>query len=474
MKNRIDMIRKAVAATAFFLVSAGCMAAEAVYRIVEYNKTTGEFTLAASGMVPKGAWAYFENEFGATTGNRYNQIPRNRNAALYLEGWQGCKLKSITLSMCSNNKSGQVGLTIGDGDTELYRQRPVDFSSEEWFGQWVSKDLNAYVDITKQINIAAFVSDEASITLQGGTAEGSVYVNAITIEYDEPAGIAMESPLGWSYERLSKKSILADGDEVMIYRNGLAADDLGGMEESHYLDAVAVVSTSNIADHEILRFTVNKAEGQDLWTMTGQYGRLLGADGKQSLTWNGGSTLWTITPGYDGTDITNATTQYGTLRFNAPNESYARFNVYTSTSLPMPFLYRKTKQLEPVVASSLSFSESAVTANIEDGCLALHPEILPKATTDRRIVWSSSNEAVATVNGGFVTLLSEGQTTITATAKIGGATAGIVLDVTSATGIGSAIKTVESDCATYKLANNKGIRIITNGGTFDVDGKRQK
>lgn len=474
MKDRIRMIRKAVAAAAFLLVSSSCMAAEAVYRIVEYNKTTGEFTLAASGMVPKGAWAYFENEYGATTGNRYNQIPRNRKATLYLEGWQGCKLKSVTLSMCSNNKSGQVGLAVADGDTQLYQQRPVDFASTEWFGAWVSKDLNAYVDITKQIDATAFNTGEASITLQGGTAEGSVYIGTITLEYDEPAGTPLVSPMGWSYEKLSKKSVLADGDEVMIYRNSFAADDLGGMEEAHYLDAVAVASTADVADHDVLRFTLGKAEGQDLWTMTDQYGRLLGADGKQSLAWDGGSTQWTITPGYDGTEITNAATQYGTLRFNVPSESYARFNVYTSTSLPLPFLYRKTKQLEPVAATSPSFGEPSVTASLADGCIALHPELSPKTTTDRRISWTSSNEAVATVNGGFVTLLSEGQTTITATAKSGGATASVSLNVTSATGIGSATNVSAPVNATYKVVNGNGISIKTANSTWSIDGKEQK
>lgn len=474
MENRIDMIRKAVAAVAFLFVSVSCMAAEAVYRIVDYNKTTDGFTLAASGMVPKGAWVYFENEYGATTGNRYNQIPRNRKATLYLEGWHGCKLRSVTLSMCSNNKSGQVGLTVADGDTELYRLRPVDFASSEWFGGWVSKDLNVYVDITKKLDIAAITSDEASITLQGGTAEGSVYINTIAIEYDEPKDAALESPLEWSYEKLSKKSIIADGDEMMIYRNGCAANDLGGMEESHYLDAVAVASTADIADHDVLCFTVNKADGQDLWTMTDQYGRLLGADGKQSLVWNGGSTLWTITPGYDGTEITNATTQYGTLRFNAPAEGYARFNVYTSTSLPLPFLYRKTSQLEPVAATSLSFSESDITANLEDGCIALHPELLPKSTTDRRILWTSSNEAVATVNGGFVTLLSEGQTTITATAKSGGATASVNLSVTSAAGIGVVPTATKPSSDTYKIADGNGISIKAANATWGIEGKRLK
>ena len=62
--------RQAVALFAFLTLNLNTYAAEVVYRIVEYNKTTGEYILAASGQVPQYSWTYFENDFGATTGNR--------------------------------------------------------------------------------------------------------------------------------------------------------------------------------------------------------------------------------------------------------------------------------------------------------------------------------------------------------------------------------------------------------------------
>lgn len=43
--------------------------------------------------------------------------------------------------MIFNTKSGQAGLVISDGDTQLYNLRSDDFASDTWFGQWVSKDL---------------------------------------------------------------------------------------------------------------------------------------------------------------------------------------------------------------------------------------------------------------------------------------------------------------------------------------------
>lgn len=472
MKYILKSSRKALLLIVGLATALSTQAAEVVYRIVEFNKTTGDFILSASGQVPQGAWAFFENKFGATTGNRYNQIPRNRQATLFLEGWKGCTIKSITFSLCSNNKAGQVGFSINDDETTCYTQRPADFASDEWFGSWVSKDLGVYVDVEKQVELPAFTSNLASITLQGGTAEGSVYVNAITIQYDEPQGATLESPLGWDYEKLTKKSTLTEGDEYMIFRNGCAAADIDGMATSHYLDVVALTSTTNVSNPDLLRFTLHKAETEGQWTLTDQNGRALGATGKQSLAWDEGSTAWNITLGYDGATITNAESKYGSLRYNAPAESYARFNVYTSTSLPLPFLYRKAKQQQPVVARTLTFSEAAQTVNLNDGSIALKPQLMPTTTTDQRLRWSSSNTQVATVNGGYVMLHSVGDATITATTADGGATATMQLHVTdNATGIQSATFLPTHQTSRKYIQNNRVV-ISSSHGMYDVMGKQ--
>lgn len=455
-----------MAVVAFLTLSVAADAAEVVYKIVEYNKQTAEFKMAACGMVPRNSRAYFENEFGATTGNRYNQIPRNREAVLYLEGWQGCKVRSITLSMCSNNKSGQVGVALNDGGTTLYESAPVDFASSEWFGAWVSKDLGVYVDVTKQIDAPAIATDDATIVVAGGRSEGSVYLDAITIDYDED-GVELESPLGWQYEKLTKKNTLNAGDEVMIYRNGAAAADFDGMDESHYLDAVAVPSTSDVTSPDVLRFTLGKIDAQN-WTFTDQFGRQLGATGKQNLAWDEGTTEWTVDLGYDGATIAPAGTEYGTLRYSTPDNSYARFNLYTSKSLPLPFLYLKGEQKQPEQSRSLAFAEEEQTISLDAAHIGLRPTLLPKTTTDKRLRWSSSNESVATVAGGFVTLLGVGETTITAAAFDGGAKATMRLTVTSPTAVNGVISDTKMQRPRKVLSGNKVV-IQTEQGCYGVD-----
>ena len=207
--------------------------------------------------------------------------------------------------------------------------------------------------------------------------------------------------------------------------------------------------------------------------LTDQHGRKLGAMGKGALAWDAGVTTWTIALGYDGATIASTNTAYGTLRFNAPAESYARFNLYTSKSLPLPFLYRKAKQNEAVVSSSLAFGDTEMTVALSEGHVALKPTVSPKTVTDHRIVWTSSNEAVATVNGGLVTLKAEGSTIITARMMDGGAEATLLLTVAGDTGI-SSITNEGRKPVVRKVADHHGIVITTPCHRYGINGVERR
>lgn len=393
------------------------------YRIVEYNADADDFTLAACGLRPVGSYAIFENEFGSTRGNRYNQIPRNKQATLWLEGWEGCTINSVTLSMCSNNSSGTAALSVTSGDATFFTMRAADFASDEWFGHWVSKDLRTYVDITKEMTQLTPVGPdgEVAITVKGGTPEGSVYLDAVTIDYTPADGVTTESPLGWVFEKLEAKSTLADGDVVILYRSGDAAGDIDGMEQSRYLDAIGLASTSNVTEPFVITFTAHKtADGH--WTLTSQYGEMLGATSAQALAWDAGTTTWDITLGYSGATIASTNSKYGTLRYNAPTESYPRFWNYTSTSLPLPYLYRRVRQIEPIISTALTFDAAERTVSLAtQDTLVLHTTLLPANATDKSLAWASSDEGVATVKSGIVFPHNAGEAIITATTRDGGA-----------------------------------------------------
>lgn len=446
-------------------------ASEIVFRIVEYNKDTQSFTLAYTGEKPAGSYAFFESKYGSTSGNRYNQIPRNQQAELTLVGWQGCVVNSITFNMCSNRTSGTVGYSINDGENTLYTEKPVEFADEKWFGQWVPKDYGIYVDITKEMDLPAFTEEHAVVTVKGGTPEGSVYLNSITIDYTAPESMTLESPLGWKFEKLDAKSTLNDGDIVMLYRSGSAAADFDGMETSHYLDVVALPTTADVNDPDVELFTLNKVDGAS-WTFTDQYNRKLGATKLQSLAWGDGVTTWTVKLTRDGAEIASANANYGMLRYNAPDGSYARFwNYKTSSSLQLPYLYRRQGQLSAVKCTEISFAETEITVDICEGALALKPTMKPANTTDMRVDWSSSDNDVATVHNGFVNLLSVGETMLTARSHDGGAETTIKLTVVDeATRLKNVINSQK--VSAKKLLKDNKVQIVNGNQKYTAVGQQ--
>ena len=76
------------------------------------------------------------------------------------------------------------------------------------------------------------------------------------------------------------------------------------------------------------------------------------------------------------------------------------------------------KEQEPQVipVDSVSINQSSASLSIGE-TLQLTASVLPSAATNKDISWSSGNQSVASVSSsGLVTALSEGTTTITATA----------------------------------------------------------
>lgn len=113
-----------------------------------------------------------------------------------------------------------------------------------------------------------------------------------------------------------------------------------------------------------------------------------------------------------------------------------------------------------------------MTVNIAEGHIALKPTLSPAKTTDKRMIWTSSNESVANVNGGFVTLSAPGITTITAKTKDGGAEASLTLTVTEATNISSIVNNVSVKQPVRKILNGHRVVIVNPKGQYEMNGLR--
>ena len=97
---------------------------------------------------------------------------------------------------------------------------------------------------------------------------------------------------------------------------------------------------------------------------------------------------------------------------------------------------------------------------------------MPTSTTDKRIVWTSDNEEVATVSNGFVTLRNIGHANITAQTKDGGAESSVSLTVTVPTGINATSSDVQKDCA-RKVLKDHNIVIMNKNVEYGIDGMKK-
>ena len=96
----------------------------------------------------------------------------------------------------------------------------------------------------------------------------------------------------------------------------------------------------------------------------------------------------------------------------------------------------------------------------------LRPELKPSKVTDRRLVWTTDNADVATVNGGLVMLNGVGEATITATSHDGGAKASILIKVTASTGISTTVAPATASPAARK--------VIEGDHRYSLDGRLQR
>ena len=124
------------------------------------------------------------------------------------------------------------------------------------------------------------------------------------------------------------------------------------------------------------------------------------------------------------------------------------------------------KKVIPV--SSVSLNKSSLSL-VEGESSTLTASINPSDATDQTITWSSSNTAVATVNGGKVTAIKEGTSTITASCGGKSATCAVtvkkkVIPVTS----------VSLNKTTVKLKQNETVQLTATVNPTDATDKTLK
>lgn len=165
----------------------------------------------------------------------------------------------------------------------------------------------------------------------------------------------------------------------------------------------------------VIRFKLNKTADTNNWTLTDIFGRKLGATGVGELTWGEGSTEWTIIFSSGNAVIINATKAYGRICYNPDTGAMTTYSIVAGTNLVYPQLFKLVEK-DLIYPTSISLTGKEEVALEKTTKLSL--EYTPKnANSLSDVVWSSSNEEIATVKNGVVTGVAIGEVTITAKTK---------------------------------------------------------
>lgn len=100
----------------------------------------------------------------------------------------------------------------------------------------------------------------------------------------------------------------------------------------------------------------------------------------------------------------------------------------TNSTLVLLSLYPKN----PVLVTGIELSQKTATGNV-GATKQITATITPENADDKTVTWSSSNEAIATVDSnGLITFVAEGTATITAQTSAEGVKATVTVTVNPA------------------------------------------
>lgn len=142
---------------------------------------TATYTLVSTtaveqtGNAPDNATYTFERT--ATSGQR-GQMTAGNSTTLTLAGWENTTIRSISLEMHSNSKSGAGSLQVQVGNKLAWVINQLPFADEQWAGTFTSQ----WVDIQKDMSIKVENGDLIQISIS--STENSLYINSYTIVYE--------------------------------------------------------------------------------------------------------------------------------------------------------------------------------------------------------------------------------------------------------------------------------------------------
>ncbi len=150
------------------------------------------------------------------------------------------------------------------------------------------------------------------------------------------------------------------------------------------------------------------------WTLSDYQGRKLGQKALGELAWDEGNTEWILSISSSSTLVVNNGSTTGYLCYNPHGSTITTFSPSARRSMKN-LQFFTIDVIDVVYPNAVSISGNAEVA--KDKRTKLNATFDPITTTEKDLIWSSSDRNIATVdNNGVVTGVNLGTATITATA----------------------------------------------------------
>ena len=112
------------------------------------------------------------------TSGKSGQMTAGNSTTLRLAGWDNSIIRSISLKMHSNSKSGAGSLNVQIGNQIVWNLNNLSFADEQWAGEYTTQ----WVDIQKDVYATVEHGDLLEISIL--SSENSLYINSYTIVYE--------------------------------------------------------------------------------------------------------------------------------------------------------------------------------------------------------------------------------------------------------------------------------------------------
>ena len=216
-----------------------------------------------------------------------------------------------------------------------------------------------------------------------------------------------------TYQLVKDVSSLNVGDKVVIAQNSKGV--VAGSINSSFLNA-ANASFSNDKNEittlpsDAAVYTISKND--NFYTFTNSNNQKLGSKGTKNLSFNSGSTNWSISISNNLATITNETISYGKILYNNQATRFTTYTSGTTASMLLPQLYRLPTGNTDVTDISVSVDKTTLDINEST---SLKVTFTPANVLNKNVTVTSSNSDIVTIDGLNITGKNRGETTLTIT-----------------------------------------------------------